>query len=119
MDDSAGLIGPLIMLAILVFIIASFWKIYTKAGQAGWACLIPIYNTIVLLKIAGRPWWWLLLMFIPLVNFIIIIIFYIDIAKSFGKGVGFGLGLIFLGFIFFPILGFGSATYVGPAAEQS
>ncbi|VAX02160.1 Signal peptidase I [hydrothermal vent metagenome] len=119
MDDSAGLIGPLIMLAILIFFIASFWKIYTKAGQPGWACIIPIYNTIVLLKIAGRPWWWLLLMFIPLVNFIIIIIFYIDIAKSFGKGVGFGLGLIFLGIIFFPILGFGSATYVGPAAEQS
>ncbi len=117
MDESAGLIAPLIMLVLMILLIASFWKIFTKAGEPGWACLIPIYNTIVLLKIAGKPWWWLLLMFIPLVNFIIIIIFYIELAKSFGKGVGFGLGLIFLSFIFFPILGFGSATHQGYASE--
>jgi hypothetical protein len=118
MEESGSIIGPLIMLAIIIFLIASMWKIFTKAGEPGWACIIPIYNTIVLLKIAGRPWWWLLLMLIPLVGLIIAIIVYIDLAKSFGKGVGTGLGLIFLPFVFFPMLGFGSASYQGPAAAQ-
>jgi hypothetical protein len=53
---------------------------------------------------------------IPFVNFIVGIILSIDLAKSFAKGVGFGLGLALLGFIFWPILGFGSAQYQGPAA---
>ena len=119
MDESGGLIGPIIMLAFLIFFIASFWKIFSKAGEPGWACLIPIYNTIVLLKIVGRPWWWLLLMLIPIVGLIIVIIVYIDLAKSFGKGGGFAAGLILLGFIFFPILGFGDATYNGPAAGNT
>ena len=103
-------------LAFTILMIAAFWKIYSKAGQPGWACIIPIYNLYIWCKIVGRPWWWILLMLIPLVNFIILIILYIDMAKSFGKGVGFGIGLILLPIIFFPILGFGSATYQGPAA---
>ena len=92
------------------------WKMFTKAGQPGWASIIPIYNIYIWCKIVGRPWWWILLMLIPFVNFIICIILCIDLAKSFGKGVGFGLGLAFLGIIFFPILGFGSAQYQGPSA---
>jgi hypothetical protein len=112
--------GPLFWifwLAFTVLMIAACWKIFTKAGQPGWACIIPIYNLYVLCKIVGRPWWWILLMLIPFVNFIILIILYIDLAKSFGKGVGFGIGLLLLSVIFFPILGFGSAQYQGPAAE--
>jgi hypothetical protein len=114
--QAASPISMIISLAIAVLIIAAMWKVFTKAGQPGWASLIPIYNLYVLCKIAGRPGWWLLLMLIPLVNFIIIIILCIDIAKSFGNGVGFGLGLAILGFIFWPILGFGSAQYQGPSA---
>ncbi len=109
-------ITTIISLAICVLIIAAMWKVFTKAGHPGWACLIPIYNIYILCKIAGRPGWWLLLMLIPFVNFIILIVLSIDIAKSFGKGVGFALGLVFLGFIFWPILGFGSAQYHGPSA---
>ena len=105
----------IIYLAILVFIIAGMWNVFTKAGQPGWAVLVPILNLYFLLKIAGRPGWWLILMFIPVVNFIIAIIVAMDLATSFGKGAGFGLGLVFLGFIFYPILGFGDATYVGTA----
>jgi hypothetical protein len=112
----ASPLSMIISLAIAVLIIAAMWKVFTKAGQPGWACLIPIYNLYVLCKIAGRPGWWLLLMLIPIVNFIILIILCIDIAKSFGNGVGFGLGLAILGFIFWPILGFGSAQYQGPSA---
>ena len=111
--------GPLFWifyLAFTILILAALWKIFTKAGQPGWACIIPIYNLYVWCKIVGRPWWWILLMLIPFVNFIIAIILLIDLAKSFGKGVGFGIGLLLLPFIFFPILGFGSAQYQGPTA---
>lgn len=122
-SDSVGLIASLfsgvfliVILVIAVIVLAGLWKVYTKAGQPGWAVIVPIYNTIVLLKIVGRPIWWILLMLIPLVNFVIIIIVYIDLAKSFGKGVGFAIGILLLGFIFVPILGFGDARYLGPAA---
>ena len=102
-------------IAVAVFLIASVWKVYVKAGQPGWAAIVPIYNTLIQLRIIGRPWWWLLLLFVPLVNIVILFIVSIDLAKSFGKGTGFGVGLVFLSFIFYPILGFGSATYAGPA----
>ena len=105
-------------LLVAVIMIAAMWKIFTKAGQPGWACLIPIYNIYILCKIVGRPGWWVILMFIPFVNFVIGIILCIDLAKSFGQGVGFGLGLVFLSFIFYPILGFGSAQYQGPSTGR-
>jgi hypothetical protein len=111
--------GPLFWifyLAFTILMLAAWWKIFTKAGQPGWACIIPIYNLYVWCKIVGRPWWWILLMLIPFVNLIIAIILLIDLAKSFGKGVGFGIGLLLLPVIFFPILGFGSAQYQGPTA---
>ena len=111
--------GPLFWsfyLAFTILMIAAWWKVFTKAGQPGWACIIPIYNLYVWCKIVRRPWWWILLMLIPFVNFIILIILIIDLANSFGKGVGFGIGWLLLAVIFFPILGFGSAQYQGPAA---
>jgi hypothetical protein len=104
--------------AFAILMIAAWWKIFSKAGQPGWAAIIPIYNWIVWCKIVGRPWWWILLLLIPFVNFIILIILIIDLAKSFGKGVGFGIGLLLLPIIFFPILGFGSAQYQGPSASS-
>lgn len=111
-----GCIFGLIWLALVVVVIAGGWKMFVKAGQPGWGILIPIYNAYLLCKIAGRPGWWLLLLLIPIVNVVVGIILWIDVAKSFGKGVGFAMGLIFLGFIFIPILGFGDAQYQGPAA---
>jgi len=103
----------LIPLALFVLMIASAWIIFTKAGKPGWACLIPIYNIIVMLDVVGRPWWWLLLLLIPLVNIAIAVILCIDLAKAFGKGAGFGIGILLLGFIFYPILAFGDAQYEG------
>jgi hypothetical protein len=111
--------GPLFWifwLAFMILMIAAVWKIFTKAGQPGWGSIIPIFNWYIWCKIVGRPGWWVILLFIPVVNFIIGIILCIDLAKSFGKGVGFGIGLILLPVIFCPILGFGSAQYQGPAA---
>jgi hypothetical protein len=103
-------------LLIALVLIVAMWKVFTKAGQPGWASIIPLYNIYIWCKIVGRPGWWVILLLIPIVNFIVAIILCIDLAKSFGKGVGFGLGLAFLGVIFFPILGFGSAQYQGPSA---
>src|SRR5437899_781055 len=101
--------------AVIILVIASNWKVFSKAGQPGWAAIIPIYNVYVMCKVAGRPGWWLLLFLIPLVNFIIAIILNVDIAKHFGKGIGFAIGMILLPFIFWPILGFGSARYQSAA----
>jgi hypothetical protein len=118
-QPSMEALGPIFwicMLAFIVLMIASLWKVFVKAGKPGWAAIIPIYNAVVLLDIVGKPIWWIILYLIPLVNIVIIIIVYVALAKCFGKGVGFALGLIFLGIIFFPILGFGSSTYKKPAA---
>jgi hypothetical protein len=104
---------PIIWLAIIVLVIAGFWKVFVKAGHPGWAAIIPIYNLYILTKIAGRPWWWMLLFLVPIVSIVIAIILSIDVAKAFGKGTGFGVGLALLGFVFYPMLGFGDATYKG------
>ena len=106
----------IIYIAVVVLVIAGFWQTFVKAGRPGWAAIIPFYNYYVILKIVGRPGWWLILYFIPLVNIIVWIIVAIDLAKSYGKTSGFAVGVIFLPFIFVPILGFGQASYVGPAA---
>jgi hypothetical protein len=100
-----------VVFAIAVLGIVSMWKVFTKAGQPGWGILVPFYNLYLMCKIAGRPGWWLVLLFIPLVNFAIAIVLAIDIAKNFGRGVGFGLGLVFLGIVFYPILAFSDAQY--------
>ncbi len=104
-------------LAIVVFYIAAGWKIYQKAGQPGWASIIPIYGAYILLKIVGKPGWWLLLYFIPLVNIVYFVWTYNMLSKSFGKDEGFTVGLLLLGFVFWPILGFGSAKYLGPYGD--
>ena len=115
----AGVIMMLVWLAVLVAVLAGFWKVFVKAGKPGWACLIPIYNIVVLLQIVGRPIWWIILLIIPIVSIVVAIIVSIDMAKSFGKGTGFGIGLALLGFIFYPILGFGDAKYQGPSVPQT
>lgn len=113
--------GGILVVYLVAYVIyaAELWAIFTKAGQEGWKGIIPIYNIFVLLKIVGRPGWWLILFIIPFVNIIIFVITYIDLAKVFGKGVGFAIGLIFLSLIFLGILGFGSAQYQAPASASA
>ena len=111
---AGGIVALLIYLAILVAVIAGVWKTFEKAGEPGWAAIIPIYNLYILVKITGNEWWWLILFFIPVLNLLAGIKIGIDVAKAFGQGLGFGLGLVFLGFIFFPLLGFGNYRYLGP-----
>jgi hypothetical protein len=108
---------PLFIVGLITLI--GQWKVYTKAGKPGWACIIPIYNIIVLLEIVGKPIWWIFLFLIPCVNFVFIIWTINLLSKSFGKSEGFTIGLLLLGFIFYPILGFGDAQYLGPAAAEA
>lgn len=105
-------------LAFALFMIAAQWKVYQKAGKPGWAVIIPIYNIIILLEIIGKPIWWLFLMLIPGVNIVFSVWATNLLSKSFGKDEAFTVGLIFLSIIFYPILGFGSAQYQGPAGLE-
>ena len=104
-------------LIVAIIMIVSLWKIFLKANKPGWASIIPFYNVIVELEIIGKPWWWLLLLFIPIVNVVIAIMMTYYLAKCFGKGAGFTVGLIIIPIIFYPILAFGDAEYVKPVAE--
>lgn len=110
----------MIVLAMVAIAIIGMWKVFVKAGQPGWACLIPIYNVYILLQIAGRPAWWLILYFVPLANIIVAAIVAMDIAKAFGQSAVFGFVLLFLlSGIGFLILGFGNARYLGPPNQQA
>lgn len=110
-----------VVVALVVISIIANWKIYSKAGEPGWACLVPIYANVVQFKIVGLNPWLLLLYLIPFVNFVVIAVFAIVVpfrlAKSFGKDLGWGFGLWLLPFIFNLILAFGSSEYVGPNGE--
>jgi len=108
---------PIIIISLIVII--GQWKVYTKAGKPGWACIVPIYNLIVMLEIVGKPIWWIFLFLIPCVNIIFMIWTLNLLSKSFGQSEGFTIGLLLLGFIFWPILGFGSSKYLGPSAAEA
>lgn len=112
----------IIILAIAVVELVGMWKMFKKAGEAGWKCLIPIYNLVILFKIAGlSPWLILcfLLSFIPVVGTLVVfalqVYLAINLSKAFGMGNGFAVGLFFLQPIFICILGFGKAEYKGVA----
>ena len=104
----------MISFVLYVLLIIGIWKVFEKAGVAGWKSLIPFYNIFVLItKIANKPWWWFILIFIPVVNVIVVFLINIAVARAFGKSFLFGVGLAFLGFIFYLILGFGDIKYIG------
>ncbi|WP_046242405.1 DUF5684 domain-containing protein [Hymenobacter terrenus] len=108
-----GLIFSLLYLAFIAAAIYGMWKIFEKAGKPGWACLIPIYNIIVLHEIVGRELVKILFLFIPLANIYFVVTLYISLAKSFGKR---ETGEYVLTIFFAPFyLGLGNAQYVGPS----
>jgi hypothetical protein len=110
----------LFYIAIIVVIIAAMWKVFEKAGQPGWAAIVPIYNAYVLTcEIAKKEILWFILMFIPFVGIIASIMVSLEVARKFGKSDGFGIGLAFLPFIFYPMLAFGDAQYQGRGKRRS
>lgn len=113
----ADLLLSLIRIVISLVTIAGLWKVFQKADKPGWAAVIPIYNLWVLIKVSGNSALMFILMFIPILNLYPIIKVPLDIAKKFGQGTGFGIGLIFLSFIFYPLLGFGSYQYEEGATD--
>ena len=112
-QGNLGPVGTIILLAVIVLMVVAMWKVFTKAGEPGWAAIVPIYNIIVFLRISGKPVWWIILLIIPFVNFIISLLVSLGLAKNFGKGGGFGVGLWLLSPIFILILAFGDAKFVG------
>lgn len=117
---AAGLLGlglvSLLYCGVILLVFASMWKIFVKAGRPGWAGIIPIYNTMVLAEIVGKPMWWGLLTLVPCVGIVVAIILLIELAKCFGKSVVFAIvGLLLFGIIGLPILAFGDAKYTKPA----
>ena len=114
-----GLMFVAIWLLVGLLVLVGIWKTFAKAGQPGWASIIPIYNMIVMLEIAGKPLWWFVLLLIPGLNLIAVILIYVSLAERFGKGAGFAIGLLVLPMVFFPMLGFGNAAYQGNASSQN
>jgi len=119
--DSGLSVGVLLMYFIVIWVVIGLptYFVFKKAspnGDPAWGAFVPIYGFYIMLKVVGRPGWWLLLLLVPFVNYIILIMVYNDLSKSFGHGVGFTLGLIFLSWIFLAILAWGSSQYQGPAA---
>jgi hypothetical protein len=115
-----ALMGAYFFFILIIWLITviGMWKMFEKAGKPGWAAIIPIYNIIVMLEITGHPIWWLIMLFIPFVNIIFSIMLLHALSKSYGQDVGTTLLFLFLPFIGFPMVGFGSARYIGPVGPE-
>lgn len=119
-DSGGSAASALPGLIIGIFMIVCFWKIFEKAGQPGWHAIIPIWNTLVMLKIAGRPWWWIFMFLIPFVNFVFAILLVLSLGRSFGRSAAFSIiMLLFCGVIGFAMLAFGGSRYLGPGGNQA
>lgn len=120
-ETSSGVGGGwLLVLGLLGYVLGALplMGVFNKAGQPGIAAFVPIWNSLVLLKVVGRPWWWLLLFLVPIVNLVIAIIVWNDLSKSFNHGVGFTIGLVLLPWVFLFVLWLGSDQYVGPQGAR-
>ena len=113
-NGSVAVVPAIIAAVFGLLMIIAGWLTFKKAGKPGVAIIIPIWNTIVMCQIAGKPAWWFILFLIPVVNIVIAIIVVLNIAKAFGKSGAFGFFLLLvLPIIGWPILGFGKAQYQG------
>lgn len=105
--------GMSLNLLITALMVVAWWLAFDKAGKPGWAAIIPFYNVAVFFEVAGKPWWWLFLLLIPVANLVFYVLGCVDFAKAFGRSGGFAVGLIFLPIVFFPIIGFSDNRYIG------
>ena len=116
---AVSIIPTIISLVLCVFVLVCMWIIFRKANKPGWAAIVPFYNLYVMFEITWGSGWRFLLMLIPIYNIILSIQTQIRLAKAFGKGGGFAAGLIFLPYIFIPILAFSGASYQGVPVKSA
>jgi hypothetical protein len=109
----------LFLAAVSVLFFAAFWRILSKAGEAGWKSLIPVYNLFTLLKVSGKPGWWVVPLLLPILSIPFLILLAIGLSRSFGKGGWFAAGLALIPWVFFPVLGFSSDAYQGPGGQPA
>jgi len=121
MEDLSRLLAPLaallfilIGLAFTALWIAGAWKMFEKAGQPGWGILVPIYNLLLIVRIAGSPDWMFILLLIPGVNIVAHIFVSLELGKRFSRGAAFTIGLIFIPAVFYALIGFSSDQYTPP-----
>ena len=112
MSPTALAILTVVSLAAWLILIASMWRVFTKAGQPGWHAIVPFLNTWTLIKVAGKPEWWFFLFFVPCVNSIVAFVVLYDVAKAFGRSSIFGVGTALFSPVFLPILAFGSSEHL-------
>lgn len=120
LDTPPGQEGGLIRMEVMQFfvsvvfvlvMIASVWRTFSKAGEPGWASIVPIYNAYVYFKIADKPAWWIILLAVPVANLVFLGSAGMSMAENFGRSKAFGLGIAFLGFFFYPVLAFGGSKF--------
>lgn len=107
------------IIALIVLMVISTWRIFEKAGKPGWASIVPIYRTMIMIEIVGKPSIWILWCLLPCSSIVFGVWILNLLNKSFGKDEAFTIGMLFLPFIFWPMLGFGSAKYLGPSAQEA
>jgi hypothetical protein len=108
-SPAGSMLSAFLFIGLAVFVIASIWKVYDKAGEPGWSVLIPIYGQIVMARIGGKSAWWVLALFLPGIGIIAAVVLAVGVAERFEKTALFGLGLAFLPFLFYPMLAYGDA----------
>lgn len=107
---AGSIVGGLIGYLLVAFALVGVFK---KADEPVWQAFVPIWNTVILIKVSGKPIWWIVLLLIPIVNIVILVLIYHGLSTSFGHGAGFTAGLFFLSIIFLYILGYDSNPYQG------
>ena len=115
--EIAMLLIPVLLLFFIIYIIVAMAKAFAKAGQPGWAVIIPVYNLVCMLNMAGKPMWWLaIILFVPVVGLVFLIMTTVEIAKRFGKSPFIGFMMAFgLGW---PACGYGDAQYNGAGGGE-
>jgi hypothetical protein len=114
------LFWPLAVWAVITVpgVVLGWLRVFPKAGQPAWAALLPFYNVYVLVVgVAKLSALWFVLVWVPVIQIVAAILVNVEVAKRFGKSESFGLGLALLGFVFYPVLGFGSDQYQEGTAE--
>jgi hypothetical protein len=113
--------GQTVLLSVLVYLLysAPWCLVFTKAGKRWWVALLPVINLLVIMRIAGRPWWWVLIRLGPLVGIAFWVVVCLDVSERFGHGVPVTIGLVFLPFVFAIWLGLGPDAYVRQRASVS